>query len=84
MAAPSVADGIAKLLPAKNLRKGVVVSHTDNGLDVALYVVIEHGTNLASVSKNLQDRISYVLEEFINAQVNAVTIHVQGVHVQKG
>jgi uncharacterized alkaline shock family protein YloU len=84
MTAPKVPEGIARLLPTKSLRKGVVVNHTDDGLDVALYIVIEHGTNLASVSKNLQDRVHYVLEEYINVQVSEVTIHVQGVHVQKG
>ena len=41
MAAPSAADGIAKILPTSRLRRGVVVTTTDAGVHVELYVVIE-------------------------------------------
>ncbi|MDR0500500.1 MAG: Asp23/Gls24 family envelope stress response protein, partial [Coriobacteriales bacterium] len=46
MAAPSLSDGIAKLLPQRALRRGVVVQRDEDGLLVDLYVIIEHGMNL--------------------------------------
>ena len=42
MAAPNAADGIAKILPASRLRRGVVVTTTEVGVHVELYVVIEY------------------------------------------
>ena len=48
-------DGVAQLLPAQKLRKGVKVASTDDGIVVDLYVVIEFGTNLAEVSHNLAE-----------------------------
>ena len=39
MAAPNAADGIAKILPASRLRRGVVVTTTEVGVHVELYVV---------------------------------------------
>ena len=54
MAAPNAADGIAKILPASRLRRGVVVTTTEVGVHVELYVVIEYGTNINTVSQNLR------------------------------
>ena len=45
MAAPSLQDGIAKILPANRLRRGVIVTPREAGIHVDLYVVIEYGTN---------------------------------------
>ena len=54
MAAPNAVDGIAKILPASRLRRGVVVSSTEAGVHVELYVVIEYGTNISAVSQKIR------------------------------
>ena len=54
MAAPNAVDGIAKILPASRLRRGVVVSSTEAGVHVELYVVIEYGTNISAVSQKMR------------------------------
>ena len=46
MASPSLRDGVAQLLPAAKLRKGVKVATADDGVSVDLYVIVEFGTNL--------------------------------------
>jgi uncharacterized alkaline shock family protein YloU len=83
MSAPNLTDGIAKLLPAQSLRRGVKVTDGDDGVRVDLYVVIEYGNNLATVSKNLIDTVTYMLEDYAGLQVADVMVHVQGVHVPK-
>lgn len=83
MAAPSAADGIAKILPASRLRRGVVVTATDAGVHVALYVVIEYGTNINTVSQNLVDQVTFVLKEYARVPLDGVEVHVQGVKVRK-
>ena len=55
---PTAADGIAKILPASRLRRGVVVTTTEAGVHVELYVVIEYGTNINTVSQNLIDQVT--------------------------
>ena len=40
MAAPTLSDGIAKLLPASRLRRGINVERTDDAIDLDLYVII--------------------------------------------
>ena len=39
--APNAADGIAKILPASRLRRGVVVNSLDEGVHVDLYNIVE-------------------------------------------
>lgn len=83
MASPSMRDGVAQLLSRDKLRKGVQISNTDDGVQVDLYVVIEHGTNLSEVSHNLSDRVRYVLTSSADVKVASVEVHVQGIKVRK-
>ena len=83
MAAPNAADGIAKSLPASRLRRGVVVTTTEVGVHVELYVVIEYGTNINTVSQNLVDQVTFALSEYARVPLDGVEVHVQGVKVRK-
>ncbi len=82
MASPSLRDGVAQLLARDRLRKGVSINTTDEGIHVNLYVIIEHGTNLAEVSHNLAERVDYVLTAMADVKVLDVDVHVQGIKVR--
>lgn len=83
MVAPSTSDGITKVLSPSRLRRGVVVTSTENGVHVELYVVIEYGTNINTVSQNLVDQVSFALTEYAKVPLDGVEVHVQGVKVRK-
>ena len=83
MAAPSLQDGFVKLLPARALSRGVTIKKDDDGVSADLYVIIEHGTNLSTVSNNLADRVRFVLEAYAGITVKDVTVHVQGIHTSQ-
>ncbi len=84
MASPSLRDGVAQLLSRDRLRKGVMITNVDDrNIQVDLYIVIEHGTNLAEVSRNLVDRVKYALTHDGDVQVASVDVHVQGIKVRK-
>lgn len=80
MAAPSLQDGIAKLLPARTLHRGVTIKHGEDGLSADLYVIIEYGVNISAASNNLADSVRFVLEVYAGLKVKEVTVHVQGIH----
>ncbi len=82
MAAPTLTDGIAKMLPASRLRRGINVDRTEQGIDVDLYIIVEHGTNLAEVSRMLAENIKFAIEDSTGMNVHDVRIHVQGVKVR--
>ncbi len=82
MASPNLTGGVAQLLPREKLRKGVQVVSDDDGVEVDLYVIIEHGTQLAEVSHNLSNRVRYVLTDVADVAVKSVEVHVLGVKVR--
>jgi len=88
MAAPTLVEGVVQLLPAQKLRRGVRITTIDldgEGMtvaDVDLYVIIEYGTNLAEVSKNLAERVRYVLTSQAAVTVGRVDVHVLDVKVR--
>lgn len=83
MASPNITDGIAKLLPASRLRKGIKIATTEEGaIHVDLYIIVEHGTNLTEVSRMLAEKVSYVLTDSAQLPVDGVDVHVQGVKVR--
>jgi len=80
MAAPSLQDGIAKLLPTRALHRGVIIQAAEDGISANLYVIIEYGMSLSTVSSNLADRVRFVLEVYAGLKVKDITVHVQGIH----
>ena len=83
MVAPNAADGIAKILPPSRLRRGITIEMTDAGAKVDLYVVIEYGTNISVVSRNLVDAVSFALKEQARIPVDSIEVHVMDVKVRK-
>lgn len=82
MAAPTLQDGIAKILPKQRLRRGIIVESGENGVKADLFVVIEYGTNITTVSKNLVERVTFVLTDLAKVKIDTVEVHVQGVKVR--
>ncbi len=82
MAGPLLRDGIATLLPTHKLRKGVEVTIGEGGVRVDLYIIVEHGTNISQVSRNLEDHLKFVLTDLTEVPIDVVEVHVQGVKVR--
>ena len=81
--ADMVGGARAKILPAHRLRRGVVVESTEAGVHVDLYVVIEYGTNILTVSQNLIDQVSFALTEYAHVPLAGVEVHVQDIKVRR-
>lgn len=83
MAAPSVQDGISKLLPMRRLQRGIALDFCEDGVRVDLFVFIQSGTNLAAVSQNLAESVRYTLEHYAQVKVADVLVHVEGIHIER-
>ncbi len=64
--------------------KGVDVSLVDGSITVNLYIIIEYGTRISEIARNVRDKVRYVVENATGLQVTDVRIHVQGVKVSPG
>lgn len=67
--------GAMRLL-ARGRQPGVRVREVDDGIALALHVVVDHGVNLGEVSAMVQSRVSYEVERHTGLAVSAVEVHV--------
>ena len=63
-----------RLLPGQRLRKGVLVSTTDEGLTLDLHIVLDNGVNMKSVCHNLASSVSFTLAEI--AQIDPANLKI--------
>ena len=83
MAARNVMDGIASTL-THDPRKGIDVrAHSDASVSIDLYVILEYGTNLASVSKTVANQVRYNVENIAGVPVEQVNVHIQGLRISE-
>ena len=52
-------------------------------MHVDLYIVVEYGTNIATVSRNLIDQVSFALKEYARVPLAGVDVHVMDVKVRR-
>ena len=67
-----------RLLAGQRLRKGVLVSSTEEGLSIDLHIVIESGVNMKSVCENLASSVSFTLAEI--AQIDPAALKI-AIHI---
>ena len=81
MATKDLASGIVHILHPSGHRKGVAVNIDDSRIEIDLYVVIEYGTRIAVVARNIQSVVKYAVEKSLGVQVAAINVRVQDLRV---
>ena len=70
--------GVAQLLPAMKLRKGIDVSAEAGVVTVDLHVVVEQGVNMSSVVGNLTSSVKFLLKQIAELDPVEVKVHIEG------
>jgi uncharacterized alkaline shock family protein YloU len=81
MATKDLASGIVEILQPASHRRGVNVQIDGDRIVIDLYVVIEYGTRIAAVARNIQSVVKYSLEKAMGVPVAAVNVHVEDLRV---
>jgi uncharacterized alkaline shock family protein YloU len=81
MANKDLASGIVQILSPAGHRRGVQVHIDGDQVVIDLYVVLEYGTRIATVARNIQDTVRYCTEKSLGLPVSAVHVHVQDLRV---
>lgn len=78
----AIKDNFQALLGKENFSKGVVVKTTEAGaIAVDVYTVLSYGTKISEVSKNIQERVKFNLENQLGIKTEAVNVYVQNIKV---
>ncbi|MBN1371781.1 MAG: Asp23/Gls24 family envelope stress response protein [Anaerolineaceae bacterium] len=80
LAAKNLAEGLVQVL-VKDPVLGVDVRFGDKQIQIDLYLIIEYGTNIKTVSASVSDSVRYQVEKTFGLPVGAVNVHVRGLRI---
>ncbi len=80
LAPKNLAEGITSTITREPTR-GVNVHFDGDILDIDIYIIIEFGTRVASVSQSVAHSVHYQVEKAIGLKVHEINVHVQGLRV---
>lgn len=75
--------GWAELLRRDEVYKGVDVHINDGQVVIDLYVVIEYGTRISEVARNIMSNAKFAVEAALGVPVVQVNVNVQGIRVSQ-
>jgi uncharacterized alkaline shock family protein YloU len=79
----NVASGLPELWGKKNTGKGIKVAFTeDNKVSIDAYIIVDYGSQISQVARQLQEKIKNQVETMTGVEVGTVNIHIQGVNVE--
>jgi uncharacterized alkaline shock family protein YloU len=78
-----IAGGIAEILGAKNLTKGVKVEVGEREAAISMFVIIEYGARIPDVCWEIQEKVKGAVETMTGLNVIEVNVNVQGVRLEK-
>ncbi len=80
LAAKNFAQGLTQNL-VKDPLMGVEVSQEGNNISIDLYIIVEYGTRIKSVSSSVASSVRYKVESTTELNVKEVNVHVRGLRV---
>jgi len=80
LAPKNLAEGITTTITGEPSR-GVNVRFDGDRLDIDIFIIVEFGTRISSVSESIADTVRYQVEKAIGLRVHEVNIHVQGLRI---
>lgn len=82
MAPRNLRDSVANVLRPEDQYKGIDVQINGEHLTIDLFVVIEYGTRIATVARNIMESVHYALERSLGPVPTTVNVHVQGLRME--
>lgn len=80
LAPKNLAEGIASNITREPAR-GVNVRFDDDRLDIDIFIIIEFGTRITSVSQSVAKAVRFKVEKTVGLKVHEVNVHVQGLRI---
>lgn len=77
----SIRDGISEILKQENYSRGVVVSIEGDNVIVDVYIIVNYGTKISEICRNVQSSVKYDLEKILGIPANVVNVFVQDVRI---
>jgi uncharacterized alkaline shock family protein YloU len=83
MAPRNLREGVAQVLHKEDQYKGIDILIKNDEIAIDLYVIIEYGTRIVEVARNVQENVRYAVEHALGLPVSRVNVRVQGVRISQ-
>ncbi|MBT3322272.1 MAG: Asp23/Gls24 family envelope stress response protein [Anaerolineae bacterium] len=80
LASKNLASGLAQTI-TRDPNRGVSVNYNDDKIDIDIYVIVQHGTRIASVATSVANTVRFNVEKALGVRVNSIDVHVAGLRV---
>ena len=74
-----IRDGISEILKIENYTRGVVVRNEEGRVIVDVYIMVNYGTKISEICRNVQNSVKYDLSKYLGVFANVVNVFVQGI-----
>ena len=78
MAPHSFRAGVAQVLHQHDAHRGVEVRIGDDSIEIDVYVIVEYGTRIGEVARNVQENVRYAVERSLGLAAARVNVRIQG------
>jgi uncharacterized alkaline shock family protein YloU len=76
----NLVGGLAQVL-VKDPTYGVEVHYDGQNIDIDLYVIIEYGTRIKSVTNSVINTVRFQVEKVLGMPIDEINVHVRGLRV---
>jgi len=80
LAPKNIIESIRQLLK-KDAKYGVEVDFDHEGLLIDLYIMVEYGTRIKSITNSIVNSVKYNVEKTIGLPVRRINVHVRGLRI---
>jgi uncharacterized alkaline shock family protein YloU len=78
--AKNLAEGIAQVV-VKDPTLGVELHYDGKSVQVDLYLIVEYGTRLTSVSESISSSVRFQIEKTFGLPVTEINVHIRGLRI---
>jgi len=80
LAPKNLIENIRQLI-IKDAKYGVDVEYDHDGLVIDLYIVVEYGTRIKSITGSIVNSVKYNVEKTVGVPVRRINVHVRGLRI---
>lgn len=82
LAAKNIFRGLTNML-VKDPTQGVEVRYEGEAIYIDIYVIVEYGTNIKTVSDSVASTVRFHVEKALGLPIQEVDVHVQGLRISE-
>lgn len=78
---PSWSSRLRRLFRIGGQSRGIKVTLAENDVHLDLYIMVESGTNMREISRNLAEQVTYTVGKHTGLNIKEVNVHISNIKI---